>query len=52
MTHKARNVKPHETLWSRMLCWMDAHPRLGWWLVIVAHANLLLNLLDVFGHLF
>lgn len=38
-----------ESWWSDLLEWADAHPRVAWWLVLIAHLNLLLNVVGAFN---
>ena len=45
MTERKPRVKyPHP--FRALLVWIDCHPRTGWYLLVVASANLTLNLLD------
>lgn len=41
------NVK---TVGRRINCWMDAHPRTGWYVALVSSLNVLLNLANLFVH--
>lgn len=47
VAHDDREVKKNP-LFRRCLSWIDRHPRVGWYLCIVATCNLLLNLIEVF----
>jgi hypothetical protein len=44
MAHDCNDVK--KGLGHRCLDWIDAHPRTGWYIVIIATLNFLLNLAD------
>ncbi len=48
MAPDKREVKQENTWWSDLLEWADAHPRVGWWLMVMANLNLILNIIGVF----
>lgn len=48
MARDSSNVKRSERWLDQLLAWADSHPRMAWWLVIMAHVNLLLNIVGVF----
>lgn len=55
MTHSDPDVKAPDceepaprNLLEAFLHWIDCHPRTGWYLVVVASLNLILNVLDLF----
>lgn len=57
MTGRSRDVKPKDGKLARMRCrfddlkcFIDAHPRIGWYIAGLATINTLLNLLDLFVH--
>lgn len=44
------NVKPNErTVLQRACCFIDRHPRTGWYLFAVMLFNLIVNLIQIFG---
>lgn len=47
MTHDKPNVKrPYPERFKALLEWVDAHPRTGWYLVVILSLNFALNLMD------
>lgn len=43
----SENVKSFS---RRIACWMDQHPRTGWYVAAVSSLNVVLNLLNLFVH--
>lgn len=46
MTQKDPNVKQYPRRLRPLFDWIDAHPRTGWYIVLIMSANFALNLLD------
>lgn len=40
---------PLLVIWHKCVDFMDANPRVGWWVALWGSANLLVNLLDLLG---
>lgn len=57
VAHKRTGVKEpctscgsvHANFREELMCWMDTHPRVGWFWAAVLLLNTLLNILDLTG---
>lgn len=47
MAHFTENVKE---IGRRIGCWMDRHPRTGWYVAGMSTLNVVLNLIAIFSH--